>query len=364
MTEMPFEFANLATPRITVAIPILNEETVILELLRRTFATLDSLPGGPHEVVIVDDGSTDRSPQLLWQAVAQEPRLTVVALSRNFGHQAALGAALDHATGDAVVLMDGDLQDAPEYIPEFVHEYQLGHDVVFAIRTGRKEPLWLRTCYRVFYWLIARMANIRLPENAGDFGLLSRRVVDLLRSCPERHRYWRGLRSWVGFRQTGVLVQRDARYAGQSKYSLRKLIGLALDGMFSFSVFPLRAAAASGCVAVLAAIAYALYAVFAKLAWNQSPQGFTALLVAMVFLCGVQLFFLGLIGEYVGRIYEQVKLRPSYVVRQIMRHPCRQAMPENTNACTGNTGGGGHAKSSLWLPSNNTCEPPVETSWM
>jgi dolichol-phosphate mannosyltransferase len=364
MTEQSFEFADLATPRISVAIPLLNEEAIIPQLLRRTFATLDSLPGGPHEVVIVDDGSTDRSPQLLQQAVANEPRLTVVALSRNFGHQAALGAALDHASGDAVVLMDGDLQDAPEYIPEFVHEFQLGHDVVFAIRTNRKEPLWLRACYRAFYWLIARLANVRLPENAGDFGLLSRRVVDLLRNCPERHRYWRGLRSWVGFRQTGVLVQRDARYAGQSKYSLRKLIGLALDGMFSFSVFPLRAAAASGCVAVLAAMAYAAYAIVAKLAWNHSPQGFTALLVAMVFLCGVQLFFLGLIGEYIGRIYEQVKLRPSYVVRQIMRHPCRQTTPENTSVSTGSIGGGERAKSTLWLPSSSTCESPVETSWM
>jgi polyisoprenyl-phosphate glycosyltransferase len=364
MNSFASQLASLATPRISVAIPIYNEEAIIPELLRRTLAVLDGLPGGPHEIVIVDDGSSDLSSHVLQQFVDHEPRLTVVRLSRNFGHQAALGAALDHVTGDAVVLMDGDLQDAPEYIPEFVHEFRLGSDVVYAIRTGRKEPLWLRACYRAFYWLIARMAHVQLPENAGDFGLLSRRVVELLRQTPERHRYWRGLRSWVGFQQTGVRVQRDARHAGRSKYNLRKLIGLALDGILSFSVFPLRAAAACGMLAVLSALAYAVYAVAAKLLWTQSPQGFTSLLVAMVFLCGIQLVFLGLIGEYIGRIYEQVKQRPFYVVRQILRHPCKAAMPKPTNACTESTGGGEPARNSLWLPSSSTSDIPAETSWM
>ncbi len=364
MNDPASQFDSLATPRISVAVPIYNEEAIIPELLRRTGAVLDILPGGPHEIVIVDDGSTDRSPELLRHAVEHDARLTFVRLSRNFGHQAAFGTALDHVTGDAVVLMDGDLQDAPEYIPEFVHEFQLGNDVVYAIRTGAKEPLWLRACYRAFYWLIARMAQVELPENAGDFGLLSRRVVDLLRSSPERHRYWRGLRGWVGFQQTGVLVQRDGRYAGHSKYSLRKLIGLALDGILSFSVFPLRAAALSGGGAVAAAMSYAAYAVVARLLWNQSPQGFTALLIAMVFLCGVQLVFLGLIGEYVGRIYEQVKQRPPYVVRQVMRHPCNQTIPKSTSGYTESTGGGEPARNSLWLPLSSTSDVPADTSWM
>jgi dolichol-phosphate mannosyltransferase len=361
----PFDSSptRLFPPRISVAIPILNEESIIPELLRRTFSVLNRLPGGPHEVVIVDDGSTDHGPLLLRQAVREESRLIVVQLSRNFGHQAALGAALDHVTGDVVVLMDGDLQDAPEYIPEFVHEFQLGHDVVYAIRTDRKERLWLRACYRLFYWLISRMSRIPLPENAGDFGLLSRQVVDLLRNSPERHRYWRGLRSWVGFAQVGVRVERDARYAGRSKYGLRKLFGLALDGLLSFSVFPLRAAAGCGGLAVMTALSFAAYAVLARLWWNESPQGFTALLVAMVFLCGVQLLFLGLIGEYVGRIYEQVKERPQYVVRQIMRHPCKPAMPSNMSNSTDSIGGGEPARHSLWLPSSDTFEDPVDTSW-
>jgi dolichol-phosphate mannosyltransferase len=354
---------RLLTPRVSVAIPILNEESIIPELLRRTFAVLDHLPGGPHEVVIIDDGSTDRGPELLTRAVADEPRLVVVRLSRNFGHQAALGAALDHVTGDVVVLMDGDLQDAPEYIPEFVQEYQLGHDVVYAIRTERKESLWLRACYRVFYWCIARVARTPLPENAGDFGLLSRRVVELLRGSPERHRYWRGLRSWVGYSQVGVRVARDLRYAGRSKYSLRKLIGLALDGLFSFSVFPLRAAACCGALAVAAAMSYAGYAVLAKWWWDHSPRGFTALLVAMVFLCGIQLLFLGLIGEYVGRIYEQVKERPQYVVRQVVRHPCNPAMRGNTSDFIESIGGGERARPSLWLPSSDTSEDTAGASW-
>lgn len=348
-------------PRISVAIPLLNEQQIIPELLRRTFNVLDHLPGGPHELVIVDDGSTDETLRLLYEATQTEPRLMVVSLSRNFGHQAALGAALDHVTGDAVILMDGDLQDAPEYIPEFVHEFQLGHDVVYAIRTRRKEPLWLKACYSIFYWLIARLAHVKLPRDAGDFGLLSRRVVELLKAMPERHRYWRGLRSWVGFRQTGVRVERDARFAGHSKYSVRKLVGLACDGIMSFSMFPLRAAAACGFMAVAASFLFALYAVAAKLFWQQSPQGFTALLVAMVFLSGIQLVFLGLIGEYVGRVYEQVKQRPKYVVQQVLRHPCRQITHANTADSITSIGGGELEKSSSWTPSYVTNPAPMDT---
>ena len=198
-------------PRISVAIPVFNERDTIPQLLQRTFAMLDAQPGGPHEVVIVDDGSSDGSLELLEAASQSEPRLAVVSLSRNFGHQAALGAALDHVQGDVVVLMDGDLQDAPEYIPEFVAEYQLGYDVVYAQRTKRKEPLWLRLCYRLFYSGMARLAHIELPREAGDFGLMSRRVVEVLRSTPERHRYWRGFApGWVFHRSACGWSEIDA----------------------------------------------------------------------------------------------------------------------------------------------------------
>ena len=339
------------SPKVSVATPIYNERETIPALLERTLGVLDALPGGPHEMVFVDDGSSDGSHEMLCEAAAQDSRLTVVKFSRNFGHQAALGAALDHVTGDVIVLMDGDLQDAPEYIPEFINEYLLGHDVVYAERTKRKEPFWLRACYRAFYWLIARSADVSMPQGAGDFGLMSRRVVDTMRLSPERHRYWRGLRSWAGFRQVGVKVERDARFAGKSKYSLRKLVGLAFDGIFSFTVVPLRCASICGAAAVCLAMVFAAYSVFARLFLAQIPQGFTALIVAMVFLSGVQLLFLGIIGEYIGRIYEQVKLRPLYVIDRITRQSCSRTTPASTEICTSDTGGGGRA--------NDSCSPPL-----
>ncbi len=327
-------------PRISVAIPILNERQIIPQLLSRTFAVLDAQPGGPHEVVIVDDGSRDGSGELLEAACRDEPRLTVIRLSRNFGHQAVLGAALDYVQGDVVVLMDGDLQDAPEYIPEFVAEYLLGHDVVYAQRIKRKEPLWLRLCYRLFYGCIARLAQIELPRQAGDFGLMlrlrRRRAAAVTRTASLLARTAR----WVGFRQASVLVERERRFAGRSKYSLCKLIRLALDGIFSFSVVPLRAAAACGALATLVSLAFVAYAVVAKLLFDQAPRGFTALLVAMVFLSGVQLLFLGILGEYLGRIYEQVKQRPHYVIQRIVRHTCRPTTPKPIDSCTSNIGGG------------------------
>jgi dolichol-phosphate mannosyltransferase len=210
------------------------------------------------------------------------------------------------------------LQDVPEAIPTFLAKHAEGFDVVYAIRRQRKEGLLKRACYAAFYRIISRMSEIELPRDAGDFSLLSRRVVDEIRRSPERHRYLRGLRSWVGFRQVGVEVNRDARSAGDSKYSARKLLKLAFDGIFSFSVLPLRVATMVGALVVLGSAAFAAYATFVHLFFSRSPQGFTALIVAVVFLAGVQLLFLGLCGEYIGRIYEQVKQRPQYVLDRIV----------------------------------------------
>jgi len=280
---------------------------------------LSELPGGPHEIVMVDDGSTDGSRQALFRAAAAETRLVVVALSRNFGHQAALSAALDHVTGDVVVLMDGDLQDPPEAIPLLLRTHLEGYDVVYARRVRRKEGWLLRASYATFYRVLARLSNVHLPVDSGDFGLMSRRVVEQLRRAPERHRYLRGLRAWAGYAQIGVTVERAARAGGGSKYSLRKLIALACDGFFSFSVAPLRAAALLGLGAIVLSTLFALYAVGVRLLLGQSPQGFTALIVVMTFLSGTNLLFLGLLGEYLGRVYEEVKRRPLYVVDQIVR---------------------------------------------
>jgi glycosyltransferase involved in cell wall biosynthesis len=306
------------TFRLSVAIPLYNEETTVEELLRRVRAVLDAVPGGPHEVVIVDDGSSDATLERLEEAAREDSRLRVVALSRNFGHQAALTAALDHVSGDAIVVMDGDLQDQPEMIPTLLERYRAGFDVVYVRRTRRKEPWWLRLAYHTFYRVLARIADLRLPLDAGDFALLSSRVVAALRRTPEYHRYLRGLRTWVGFRQTALDAERDRRYAGRSKYSLSRLVGLGLNGIFAFSILPLRLAALLGGVAIALSSAFGAYALYAKLVLRRSPQGFTALLLAIVFLSGVNLFFLGVIGEYIGRVYEQVKGRPVYVVRSLI----------------------------------------------
>ena len=318
--------------RLSVAIPVRNEETVLPKLLSRVKAVLDALPGGPHEMVFVDDGSTDRSYEILEGAAQQDGRIVALSLSRNFGHQAAITAALDHVTGDAVVVMDGDLQDVPEAIPQFVEKYQQDFDVVYARRVGRKEPWLLRLCYFIFYRMIARLSDIQLPVDSGDFGLMSRRVVEQLRRMPEHHRYLRGMRSWVGFRQTGIEVERADRHSGQSKYSLMRLIKLAFDGVFAFSIVPIRAAALAGAFVMSVSMLYVVYALYAKLFLRESPQGFTALIVAVTFLSGILLFFLGVIGEYVGRIYEEIKARPHYVVARRAGHtasisPTVQSIP-------------------------------------
>ena len=306
-----------AEPRVSIAIAVYNEEAVLPELLRRATSVLDKIPGGPHELVLVDDGSSDRTWQILERAAVADSRIQALALSRNFGHQIALGAALDRVTGDVTVLMDGDLQDPPEAVPTLLEHYGQGYDVVYVRRVNRKESWLLRTCYWMFYRLLATLSSTRLPLDAGDFAVMSRRVIDEIRKMPERNRYLRGLRTWVGFRQIGVSIERDARYAGQTKYSPLRLLKLASDGIFAFSIVPLRAAAAVGTVAMLISVLYSLYAVYVKF-WRGTPQGFTALMVAITFLSGVNLFFLGIIGEYVGRIYEEAKGRPHYVVRQVI----------------------------------------------
>lgn len=308
-----------SSPKISVAIALLNEARGLEELLRRVGAVLDELPGGPHEIVMVDDGSSDGTWKLLEEASARDPRIFALCLSRNFGHQAALSAALDRVTGDVVIVMDGDLQDPPEAIPFLLAAWQEGADVVYGLRRRRREGLFLRACYHVFYRLIGRLADVELPVDAGDFGLISRRVVEVLRRMPERHRYLRGMRTWVGFKQVGIPVERGSRFAGQSSYSARRLLRLALDGIFSFSVIPLRLASSVGALAIGVSVSYAAWAVAVKVAGGVTPPGFTSLILALVFLSGVQLLSLGILGEYVGRIFQESKRRPHYVVAATAR---------------------------------------------
>jgi glycosyltransferase involved in cell wall biosynthesis len=305
-------------PRLSIAVPVFNEEQGVSELIRRIGAVLAETPGGPHEMVFVDDGSSDRTFEILSDAARSDRRIVAISLSRNFGHQAALSAALDHVSGDLVIVMDGDLQDPPEVIPRFLEEQRKGFDVVYARRVRRKEGWLLRFSYFVFYRLIAVVSNLRLPLDSGDFALLSRRIVDHLRALPEHHRYLRGLRTWVGFRQTGIPIERSERAAGQSKYGAVRLFRLAFDGIFAFSVAPLRAASLIGLASVVGALLFAAYAVYVKVVLGRSPTGFTALIVAVVLLSGVQLLVLGVIGEYLGRVYDETKGRPHYVVGRIV----------------------------------------------
>jgi glycosyltransferase involved in cell wall biosynthesis len=304
--------------RLSIGIPIHNEKEVLPDLLARLVAVVDTIPGGPHEIVFVDDGSTDGSRGFLTDAARRDPRIKVIALSRNFGHQAALGAALDFAKGDAVVLMDGDLQDEPESIPEMVRLHLTGADVVYARRASRKEGVMLRLAYKMYYRIVSSVAEVPMPLDSGDFSLMGARVVAALRRMPERQRYLRGLRAWVGFTQVSVDVPRGARAGGKPKYTTWRLIQLALDGLCSFSIVPLRAATLTGLAAMVLAVSFSLYAVYVRVVVGAVPVGFTASLLITTFLSGVELLFLGVIGEYLGRIYAETKGRPPYVVAEIV----------------------------------------------
>jgi polyisoprenyl-phosphate glycosyltransferase len=308
----------MSSPAISVVVPVHNEQKVLPELLRRLGLVFAAMPGEAYEIIFVDDGSADSTLQILEDAARQDSRISVIALSRNFGHQASLSAGLDYASGAVTVVLDGDLQDPPETIPALLAKHREGYDVVYVLRTRRKEALWLKLCFFLFYRLMASIADMNLPLDAGDFGLMSKRVVDQLRSMPEHHRYIRGMRSWVGFRQIGIPVERSKRFAGESKFGVLKRLKFASDAIFSFSTIPIRAAAFMGFVSVLLSILFAIYAVIVKLVFHRSTEGFTALLVVITFLSGTVLFFLGIIGEYVGRVYEEVKARPQYVIQRII----------------------------------------------
>lgn len=303
---------------ISIAIPAFNESDVLPALVERLSATLSTLPIPNQQVVIVDDGSTDDTADQLREIVRRDPRFEAVLLSRNFGHQAALSAALDRVSGDVTIVMDADLQDDPDLIPAMLSRYQEGYDVVYAIRRTRRAGLPLRAAYTVFYRLISSLSSVTLPLDAGDFGLMSMKVVRAIRTSPERQRYLRGLRAWVGFRQCGLEADRPERYAGESKYSTLQLVRLALNGIFAFSLVPLRLATILGTLAVTVALGWAGFVLYAKLFLDRSPQGFSSLVITVVFLSGANLFFLGVIGEYVGRTYEESKGRPLYVIDEVV----------------------------------------------
>lgn len=303
---------------LSVVIPVYNEQENLPELLSRLLKVLNTI-GLSYEIVFVDDGSKDQSLSLLYQLSGQDEHLVVVELARNFGHQIAVSAGLDYVRGQGIVVMDADLQDPPEVLPQFIAKWQEGYEVVYAIRQQRKESWLKRVAYAVFYRILHQLADIDIPLDSGDFCIMDRRVVEILNAMPERNRFVRGIRSWVGFRQTGLAYERSTRYAGKSKYSFRKLLALALDGLISFSYVPLRVIAVAGFGVSAFSIALAIFYALKRILVGLNPPGFATLTVALFFLSGVQLITLGVIGEYIGRISDEVKQRPLYIVRRVTR---------------------------------------------
>ena len=307
----------VASMRLSVCIPLHNEEDTIPLLIPRLNAALGELEGIIPEVIFVNDGSTDATVERIRSLVGKKYHVTLINLSRNFGHQAALMAALRHARGDLVCLMDGDLQDEPEHLGAMVRRCQAGKDVVYAIRASRHCSGILRFLYSGFYQILGRAANIQIPLDAGDFCVVSRRVATFISGSEEVSSFLRGLRAWAGFAQEGYPVARPDRQKGQSKYTFWRLVSLGSRGIVSFSTLPIRLVSIFGAITVGLSICFAVYAVIVHLFFDRSPSGFTALLISNIFLGGVQMLSLGIIGEYVALIFEQGKGRPPYLIDSV-----------------------------------------------
>jgi dolichol-phosphate mannosyltransferase len=312
-------------PRYSVVAPVFNEEAGLPEFHRRVSAVLDGLEGS-SELILVFDGSRDRSPEVGAALRAQDPRVKIIRFSRNFGHQIAISAGIDYAEGDAVVIIDSDLQDPPEVIPELIAKWNEGYEVVYAQRAQRKgETFFKLFTAKLFYRLIRQLASIDIPEDTGDFRLIDRKVVLALRSLREHHRFMRGLSVWVGFRQTGIRYVRQERFAGETQYPLGRMLKFAADAITGFSYVPLQLATTLGFwVSALALLAIPVVAVLRAIFREEFFGGQATTLIAVLFLGGVQLIFLGILGEYLGRIYDEVKRRPLYLTVEAPPRPASE----------------------------------------
>jgi polyisoprenyl-phosphate glycosyltransferase len=311
----PAPHLALPAPALSVVVPLYDEAGLVPVLASRLGRVLDDL-GVEAEVILVDDGSRDGTLAAIARANAADSRFVGIALLRNFGPQVAITAGLAHSRGDAVVVMDGDLQDPPEAIGPLWAKLREGYDVVYAVRASRPEGLLKRLAYRAFYRVLGRLGAIEIPRDAGDFGVMSRRVVDHLNAMPERRRFVRGLRAWVGFRQAGLPIDRAPRLSGRPKFTLPKLMALALDGLIGFSDAPLRWAGGVGLVTVLVALVMVVGGMSRWVAGADLPAGWFWVGTMLAFSAGVQLLFLAILGEYVGRILQEVNGRPLYLVRR------------------------------------------------
>ena len=299
----------------SVVIPIFNEEEIIPELWRRLSDILDRLDSS-SEVIFINDGSVDNSLELLKEINHKNQEVKIISFSRNFGHQCALSAGIDHANGKAVILMDGDLQDSPEAIISFLQLWQQGYDVVYAIRKNRKEKWLKRLAFKSFYYIQKKLSGIVTPMDAGIFSLMDRKVILTLRQMPERNKYLSGLRAYAGFKQIGVYVERGPRYRGEPKMSVSKLFKLAFDGIFSFSTIPLKMATILGLVSAILSFIIGLIGLYVKFILGKEFLSWAYGLTTTFFMGGIQLLSLGIIGEYIGRIYDEVRQRPYYIIQE------------------------------------------------
>lgn len=318
-------------PTFTIIAPIFNELESLPELHRRVSAVMDGL-GEPWELILVDDGSTDGSTDAIRAIAATDPRVRPVIFARNFGHQIAVTAGLDYSRGDAVIIIDADLQDPPELIAEMAAKWREGYEVVYAVRAEREGESWFKLATAsLFYRLIFRITDVKIPLDTGDFRLMDRKVVNVMNAMREKHRFLRGMSAWVGFRQVGVPYKRSARFAGATKYPLRKMLRLAVTAITGFSYLPLQIATYLGFIAAGIALVFIPFVIIERLIGAQAFFGQATTLVAVLFLGGVQLICLGILGEYIGRIYDEVKGRPLYIVREApSQEPTESTPPHST----------------------------------
>jgi len=301
--------------KLTVIVPVFNEEAVLPEFHRRLAVVMDSL-AMQGEIIYVNDGSIDGSLNKIHRLMAEDARVAIVDLSRNFGKEIAMTAGLDHAHGDAVVVIDADLQDPPELIPEMIEQWQSGYDVVYAQRTSRAgESAFKKSTAHVFYRLIQKLSRVQIPHDAGDFRLLSRRAVEALSGLREQHRFMKGLFAWIGYPQKAIQYERDARYGGETKWNYIGLWNFAIEGITSFSTIPLKVATYVGMLTALGAFLYGMFIVLETILYGNPVAGYPSLLVVVLFLGGIQLMALGVIGEYLGRMFDETKGRPLYLIK-------------------------------------------------
>lgn len=305
--------------KISIVVPLYNEEAVFVKLIERLVKVINQTDFA-CEVILINDGSKDNTPFLIEQQCMKDERFTGVLLSRNHGHQLAVSSGLSYVRGiEGAMIIDGDLQDPPELINDFYKLMNEGYDVIYAVRKNRKESALKKFAYWIYYRLQQKISNFTIPIDSGDFSMISRRVVDTMNSMPEQSRYLRGMRSWVGFKQKAFEYDRDERQAGETKYSWKKLFELAFNGIFNFSDFPVRIITRLGLFTIFLSIIYFIYIMYNKIMYHNIPQGFTTLIFAIILFSGVQLLSLGLIGEYVLRIYNQVRNRPLFIIDKVIQ---------------------------------------------